>query len=368
MLHPKIDFTDLRGRTIPLPEERARVIEAAVVRRVARRNVEARLGGGALGLLAVAAAVLLLLQRRPAPLVASTPGPAVAPQAAVATAPNWGGVVMGDGSRVTFLEEGTELAQSGTAGRSPTLVHGAARFDVVHDESAPFRVTAGSVVIEDVGTVFTVRLADTRTEVSVESGSVSVRGAGKETPLTAGESGVFSPAAAVAEPPVAAPAAAPVTPKAPAPSRAPWTKAAQAGDYDQAYKLMQAQSHVVRDDPEELLLAADSARLSGHVDRAVPLLRRLVARFPSDSRAGLASFTLGRVLLDDLDQPRDAASAFAAAYDRGGPLAEDALSREVEAWSRAGDHAAADSAAERYLATYPNGRRAAFVRRVTGHL
>ena len=362
---PKLDLAAVRGRTIPIDEDRARAIRSTVEKRVARADSQSRFARVALPVLAAAAVVFLIARHRPAPSVANAAPPVSTPLALASPAPDFGGVVMADGSRVTFLVAGTELTQSGKDGRRSTLVRGAARFDVVHDPSLPFRVTAGSVVIEDVGTVFTIQLSnnavnDAVTHVGVESGSVSVRGSGRETTLEAGDSEDFV---------ALAPSSAPSSSPRPAPARPPsWKKLAQAGDYDRAYALMQGPGNTVRDDPEELLLAADSARLTGHTDRAVPLLRQLIARFPSDSRASLAAFTLGRVLLDDLDQPRDAATAFRTASRYGGPLEEDALAREVEAWSRAGDRASAKEAAQRFLATYPNGRRAAQVRRLTGQL
>jgi transmembrane sensor len=356
-MQAKIDFAALRARTMPLPEGRARTLEAAVLARHERHTARVRFARVA-GPLAVAAAFLAVVAHRPAPAIvaASTvPTPAKVPAAA---APDFGGLVMADGSRVTFLVAGTQLTQSGTEGRTSTLVAGAARFDVVHDARVPFRVTAGPVVVEDVGTVFTIASeADGATRVAVESGAVSVRGSGRERTLEAGESDVFRALAPGGDNP---------TPSRPAtPRPASWKRLAQAGEYDRAYALIQAPGSSVRDDPEELLLAADAARLTGHVDRAVPLLRKLMTQFPSDSRVGLAAFTLGRVLLDDLDQPREAAGAFASAYGRGGPLAEDALSRQVEALHRAGDDAGARAAAARYLAAFPSGRRASLVRRLT---
>jgi transmembrane sensor len=86
----------------------------------------------------------------------------------------------------------------------------------------------------------------------------------------------------------------------------------------------------------------------------------------SDPRAGLASFTLGRVLLDELGRPREAADAFARARQAGGPLAEDALAREVEATARAGDKVRSRELAGEYQALYPNGRRAKAVSRWSG--
>ena len=119
---------------------------------------------------------------------------------------------------------------------------------------------------------------------------------------------------------------------------------------------------------EDLLLAGDVARLSGHPDAAVAQLARAVERHPDDPRAPLAAFTLGRVHLEDLGSPRDAAQAFAhaRALAPSGPLAEDALAREVEAWSRAGETETARARAVTYGERYPKGRRAHAVRRFGG--
>src|SRR5262249_23004104 len=111
---------------------------------------------------------------------------------------------------------------------------------------------------------------------------------------------------------------------------ASWRTLAQDGDYSNAYKLMQSDwSGVVRDEPGELLLAADVARLSGHPARAIEALQRVVEKHASDSRAPLAAFTLGRTLLDQLGRPREAATAFATArrLEPRGAMAQDALAR-----------------------------------------
>jgi transmembrane sensor len=74
------------------------------------------------------------------------------------------------------------------------------------------------------------------------------------------------------------------------------------------------------------------------------------------------------VLLDELGRPGEAAEAFAKARSiaPSGPLADDALAREVEARSRAGDTARARSLAEDYLRRLPNGPRARLVRHHAG--
>src|SRR5262249_8117411 len=117
-----------------------------------------------------------------------------------------------------------------------------------------------------------------------------------------------------------------------------WRPLAESGRFGDAYVALKATApNSVRDETGELMLAADVARLSGHPADAVPYLERILGSRGSDPRAGLAAFTLGRVLLEELGRPAEAANAFARARRAGGPLAEDALAREVEASSRAGD-------------------------------
>ena len=88
----------------------------------------------------------------------------------------------------------------------------------------------------------------------------------------------------------------------------------------------------------ELLADADRARLAGRFEDGASLLQRLIREHPGDQRAPLAAFSLGRILLGELRRPAEAAQAFARVRTLApdGPLAEDALAREVEAWARAG--------------------------------
>lgn len=88
---------------------------------------------------------------------------------------------------------------------------------------------------------------------------------------------------------------------------------------------------------EALLAAADAARLQGRPGNAVAPLTAVFARFPSDPRAPVAAFQLGRVLDDDLHDPAAAAAAFsrALALDPRGPLASDAAARARAALDRA---------------------------------
>jgi transmembrane sensor len=280
------------------------------------------------------------------------------------------------------------------------VARGGARFDVAPQRARRFRVEAGAVAVEVLGTRFTVLRVDPEVVVSVERGRVRVIAAGAVEELGAGERAIFPrPRVALAPAGGAAPAAAPA-PEAPASAAAPiaalepgapgvalapaparpahsaarrraegWRALAQEGDYDAAFEALGREGpRAVRSSPDDLLLAADAARLSRHPRQAVEPLRRLVREHARDPRATLAAFTLGRLLLDDLGDPRQAAGAFARVQelDPSGQLAQDALGREVEAWAQAGEVAKARERALRYLERYPDGRRVRAVRRHGG--
>jgi transmembrane sensor len=97
-------------------------------------------------------------------------------------------------------------------------------------------------------------------------------------------------------------------------------------------------------------------------------LRRALALDSDPTREAVAAFSLGKVLLEELDEPAPAAEAFARARaaQPAGALAEDALAREVEAWSRARAAGMARLRAAEYLRRYPRGRRAREVRELGG--
>ena len=100
------------------------------------------------------------------------------------------------------------------------------------------------------------------------------------------------------------------------------------------------------------------ARLSGHPAEAVAPLQRIVDSFAADRQAPLAAFALGRLQLDDLNQPRAAAASFSRALELGVPvsLREDVRARLVEAYARAENWPAARAAAAAYVREFPHGR------------
>jgi transmembrane sensor len=148
-------------------------------------------------------------------------------------------------------------------------------------------------------------------------------------------------------------------------SRARFRALATRGRYAEAYRVLTGAPGVVDSGAEDLMLAADAARLSGHPAEATPYLERIVRQYRSDVRAPLAAFTLGRILLYELGRPAEAADAFALVRKilPEGPLSSDALARETEAAYRAGQRERARGLAEAYMAKYPTGRRLESVRR-----
>jgi transmembrane sensor len=299
---------------------------------------------------------------------------------------------LADGATATPLSRDTavEVRQASAGQLVVALVRGGARFDIA---GHPFRLEAGNVAIEVESSRFVVERAAEQVWITVERGPIRVLEGAQESLLTAGAhvafplggrhevpsaSRTFAPPPPSAPPPVAEePAAPPTVTRRVAPAKpshrtaaAPaWRAPAEQGDFDTAYQeLSRSGPRSVRDVPNELLLAADVTRLSHHPAEAVPLLERLVRDHAGDPRSPLAAFTLGRVLLEELGRPQQAADAFARsrALAPSGPLSSDALAREVEAWSRAGDPTRARARAEEYLRRYPKGARISSVRRFGG--
>jgi transmembrane sensor len=290
-------------------------------------------------------------------------------------------MTLADGSIAEPTSRDSELRVENESPKHTVVwLKGGARFQVVHDPQRTFEVRVPDVRVRVLGTIFSVlQLPSGAAQVLVERGRVEVAWLGGSTLLGDGQGGVFPPAESEQEvveeaPPSVSPALS--ASAAPAPSHATartrptagtaWREDARAGDYAKAYEELRAGGlDSVRDEGEDLLLAADAARLSGHPADAVRSLRMLCDRHSSDPSAPIAAFTLGRVL-DDLGQPAQAAAAFrrCGALSPSGPLAEDALAREAEAWTRAGRSDDARDAAARYLRRFPSGRHVAELRKM----
>jgi len=324
-------------------------------------------------------------------------------------------VQLSDGSLASTLDSSSRLTLLSTQpDQVRILLRGAASFQVAKNPKRLYRVETERVAVEVLGTRFVVKeLLDRRVHVAVAEGRVRVLWDKQQRELGPGSSSEFpiplehpQPDSGTAPPLPASDSAVPVeaareasvaaaestsrpgfvplraarvsavgspklglVPAAPAPES--WKSLAEQGKFELAYHQAFKRNSTdgfLRDgdlDPADLLLLADVARFSAHPSDAVAPLQQLLRQHPKDPRSPLASFTLGRILLDDLGQPREAAQSFrhAEELDPEGPLSQDALGREVEAWSRAGEQSAARSRAEEYVRRYPSGRRLRSVRR-----
>lgn len=367
----------------PWTEEQASRVRAGIARRGRRRR--AVRAGLFVALPALLVTCVLVHYPRavvpagtlsgPAAQSSSSEGSLAGAQASAASPPS---TTQALGATVTLMGPDAELVpEPDGGGRAFALERGGARFFVAHDEAHPFRVRVGPMIIEDLGTVFTVERRDRSVEVAVDEGKVRVRisgQAGEPVELGPGDRRTFdidgaSVADAGGEAASNVAASARETPASGPPLRRveAWRPLAESGRYGEAYEsLRRAGRAGVRDEAGDLLLAADAARLSGHPAAAVPYLEQMLSSHAADPRAGLAAFTLGRVELEELGHPAEAAAAFERVRRAGGPLAEDALARQVEACSRAGDTSRARALALEYHRLYPNGRRAHVVAKFGG--
>lgn len=304
-------------------------------------------------------------------------------------------VLFGDGSSVRLLDASSVLDVGAASEGSVevTLASGAAEFEITHNPKRKFIVHAGAADISVLGTHFRVTRSEQRVRVEVTHGRVQVNYASGARLLTDGESNWFPPAelaqapvasasaTASAEPPAADEPSADGTASAEAaaaagPGVAPETKADHSRflahtahrEYAQAYALIERSPDVIGSSAHDLLLAADAARFSGHPAEATKFLQRITRQHAHESVAPLAAFTLGRIYLSQLGQPAKAADAFALARKMApsGALAEDALAREVEAASAAGQRDRAQGLAHEYERRFAQGRRLDSVRQAAG--
>jgi transmembrane sensor len=321
-------------------------------------------------------AALLVWQLRPEPNVAALP--TSQPMAAASDLR----MQLADGSKVSLRDARTRVVVRRASANALELDMpiGVARFDVVHHEQRVFQVQCGEVVVRVLGTAFELQREGKRTRVAVSRGRVAVSWSTGQTVLAAGEAAWFpratepNPSDLAADAALAAAAhsvkraSASHRPGNTANAASAWRDPAEQGDFERAYELLTRAPQPIADNVEELLLAADTARLSGHPEAALPYLKRVIAQHAKDSRAPLAAFTLGGVLMHQLGQPREAEAAYARARELSlnPSLSEDALARQVEAAYHAGDSARARSLAREYLASYPSGRRVHAVQRFGG--
>ncbi len=349
----------------------------------ARQHQVAKIGGTAFAFVAVLAlgfGALRLFAPAPTETASSSQLPLEVPQVER--------IAFDEGTEVQLLDEARVDVVERTDERVVIKMRrGSAHFRVRHDPTRVFRVEAGDVIVEDLGTVFVVDKGEHSAKVSVSEGEVAVSfiddGQRRRLQLSAGQSGEYrfdggaaneAAPAATERPDAGAQSGEPATVevKTPEPDKratADWRALARAREYRQAYELIAPRGfRDVRNEPGDLLLASDVARLSRHPAESATFLRRLLEHHATDPRAPSAAFTLGWVLMSELGRAREAAVAFGRVRSLAphGNLAEDALARSIEAWYRAGELGRAEAEVRRYRKLYPKGRHQAMLERLVG--
>jgi transmembrane sensor len=270
--------------------------------------------------------------------------------------------LLADGSRIELDSDSElEVLDNDSSVFSCVLRKGRGTFDVKPGGPRHWRIETSLVLVEVVGTHFVVERQEKETRVSVQRGSVIVRG--ERVPdgvqkLSAGQRLVVTPRASAglvgastsASGTAVAAVAATATPSVAAapPSGVPDSVAAAAPRA-----------------ATNLLQSADEQRRRGDVRGAIQTLRAAVAGGTEPSRRAIAAFTLGKLLLDAAGRPGEAEGAFRTCLRLSPPgaVAEDALARLVEAQVRAGKAEAARGTARQYEQRYPSGRRLVDVQR-----
>lgn len=339
--------------------------------RIDRRKRALRAAGVCASIASVVCVLFIALRAERAPAIATGTSPSLAatPEAA---SPHPMRLEDGSEIRVDPSTSEVRVVEQSASRIRVDAVRGASRYDVVPNPARTFEVRSGSVVVTVIGTEFIVEQRGEKTWVEVLRGKVRVAWGDERALLGAGESGHFpregeraAESASGASDEAVAKHEDNDAPAARGPHATQMYRARVARrDYGGAYAVLARNPSLAGDTVEELLVAADVARLSHHPAEAVPYLQRIIREHPRDERAPLAAFTLGRTL-GGLGRTEEAMNMFGRVHGSWpkSPLAEDALLRQAEAASQLGDLPAARRIADQYDRDYPNGRRRAEVRR-----
>jgi len=283
-------------------------------------------------------------------------------------------VALGDGSHIELMPASRVAVVDG----SPHSVRldlrkGSAHFDVTHVAGRAFSVKSGNVTVRVVGTRFTVTTTPlpngSKVTVAVDQGAVEAEsGPGAEpTRVRAGETwSTVQTTESTTETPdhAASPSETASTPP-PASAEAP-PATASAVERPAAPPV----EHGARTEPtaQELFETANASRQAGDARGAAASYEALLRRHPSDARAGLSAFELGRLRMDQLGDTRGAVVALQRAVSAapGSAFREDALARLVRAYATLGNVESCERTRSAYLGSYPSGVHAAAVRKGCG--
>jgi transmembrane sensor len=274
-------------------------------------------------------------------------------QAALETSGDTMAVALDDGSRLELAAR-TKVRVTGNEPTSMALEldHGRVDCDIAPRPGRHFSVSAAGVQVRVKGTRFGVELAPSRdrVDVDVERGLVEVSWANgsQRRDLAAGERWSID-LKHPAESDAAAPSVEPSSAVAGEPESAPASPPRATGAH--------ATTHDATPGARELLDLGNAARRAGDAAGAARAYEQLLTAHPTDGRAGLAAFELGRLRMDRLGDMPGAVQALqqAVALAPGAELREDALARLVAASAAAHDRAVCTRSRARYLADYPTG-------------
>lgn len=204
----------------------------------------------------------------------------------------------------------------------------------------PFRVQAGDVDVEVIGTRFVVTRVGSGARVDVTRGKVRVRSAGSERFLTAGQSWTPPLITADASPPPPAPMEPPKEVVAPQPAL-------------ETPDPAEPRPQPPREPTRRQMFAQAQLLESKDAQKAARAYRAIASG--SDSWAALALYSLA-----ELQAGTDVKQALRSLDELGrrfpnGANAEDASWLRVDVLRRAGRHAEARAAAESYLRAFPGG-------------
>ena len=289
------------------------------------------------------------------------------------TAPDDRRIPLSDGSTITLAPGASLEVKDNDPTRFLTLLHrGWVRYNIIPGHTRTWEVDTRLCRIIVLGTQFTVNRTPSSVHIAVHRGTVAVyppTGDQILATLTAGKTYTLRvprlhvPSHLAPRPPFADKTDA----HSPEPEfvrdrRKKHTGADEPGSNHDARphtQITRLAGLGASDDVNALLNKVDEARLRNMPQKATTLLERILREHPDDPAVSLAALTLGKIRLDTLHRPREAALAFkqAATSKRlPTPLREQAYARCVEAFRRAGDVASAQKMSELYRRRFPNGK------------
>jgi len=267
-----------------------------------------------------------------------------------------------DGSGVRLLTDSAQINVIDADEKAPRveLLDGSANFHIVSDETRAFTILSHAIEVTTRGARVSLFPGPSRVRVVVEEGMVEVGSNDEKRELRAGEASWFPPKAeAVANLKSEPESKATPARKDPPPSAVEEFRSHhKRAEYSKAYALVSTGAFVLSN--QDLMRAADAARYSGHPTEAIGFLNRVSK---GSALGTTAAFTRGRLYLYELGDAGRAASAFSEARKLAGsgPLAEDALFREIESRVRAGQLSRAKKLAAQFRRSYPSSQRSSAV-------